>query len=60
MQRYFIQFSYWGKNFKGLQKQFHRPKNLHKLHEEDVKEHYTKDEITVQVLSEMKVPKAKY
>ena len=49
MQRYFIQFSYWGKNFKGLQKQFHRPKNLHKLHEEDIKEHYIKDEITVQV-----------
>ena len=49
MQRYFIQFSYFGKKFSGLQKQFFRPANIHSLDEEDLREIYTKDEVTVQV-----------
>ena len=50
MQRYFIQFSYFGRKFHGLQKQFHRPNNLHQLGEEDLQELYTADEVTVQVI----------
>jgi len=48
MQRYFIQFAYWGKRFRGLQKQDHRPIKLHQLPEEEIRSHYEKDEKTVQ------------
>ena len=49
MQRYFIQFSYFGRKFHGLQKQFHRPPNIHQLDDEDLEELYRADEVTVQV-----------
>ena len=48
MQRYFIQFTYWGTQFRGLQKQLHRPLDLHKLPEDEISEVYTRDEVTVQ------------
>ena len=51
MQRYFIQFSYFGRKFQGLQKQFRRPPNMQKLGTEDLREIYKKDEVTVQVRS---------
>ena len=38
MQRYFIQFTYWGTRFRGLQKQLHRPLDLHKLPEDEISE----------------------
>ena len=38
MQRYFIQFTYWGTRFRGLQKQRHRPLDLHKLPEDEISE----------------------
>ena len=50
MQRYFIQFAYWGKRFRGLQKQDHRPLKLHLLPEEEIISYYEKDEKTVQVI----------
>ena len=50
MQRYFIQFAYWGKRFRGLQKQDHRPLKLHQLPEEEIISYYEKDEKTVQVI----------
>ena len=49
MQRYFIQFSYFGRKFQGLQKQFHRPNNIHQLGDEDLEKLYRADEVTVQV-----------
>ena len=56
MQRYFIQFSYFGRKFHGLQKQFHRPSNLHQLDEVDLRELYRADEVTVQVTSCLCLP----
>ena len=50
MQRYYLQFSYFGKHFRGLQKQFYRPADLHLQTEEKIRENYQKDEITVQVV----------
>ena len=38
MQRYFIQFTYWGTRFRGLQKQRLRPLDLHKLPEDEISE----------------------
>ena len=38
MQRYFIQFTYWGTRFRGLQKQSLRPLDLHKLPEDEISE----------------------
>ena len=49
MQRYFIQFSYFGRKFNGLQKQFQRPHNVHKLGAEELEKLYSEDEATVQV-----------
>ena len=49
MQRYFIQFSYFGGKFQGLQKQFHRPNNVHQLDDGELQELYRADEVTVQV-----------
>ena len=56
MQRYFIQFSYFGRKFHGLQKQFHRPSNLHQLDEVELRELYRADEVTVQVTSCLCLP----
>ena len=49
MQRYFLQFSYFGRKFSGLQKQNYRPPDLHTFGEEEQQEIYKRDEGTVQV-----------
>ena len=46
MQRYFIQFTYRGNRFQGLQKQFLRPLDLHHRPPDEIRDFYVQDEVT--------------